>query len=172
MRNQLRNVFQYSGNEVSVIMQDGEPWFVAKDVCKLIGLEQVSRAMNRLDEDDKGLVKVTHPQSAEKLIEVNAVNESGVYQLILDSNKPEAKAFKRWVTHDVLPSIRKHGMYAIDQLLGNPDLLIEVVTKLRDERKARLVAEADVATQVAVIKEQKPDVEYYGTEYIQRRGLR
>lgn len=96
---------------------DGEPWFVAKDVCCVLGLEQVTRAVDRLDEDEVSIVKVTHPQSPNKLIDVNAVNEPGLYSLILRSNKPEAKAFKRWITHEVLPSIRKTGAYATDSRL-------------------------------------------------------
>lgn len=97
---------------VRVVMQDGEPWFVAKDVCSLLGLEQVTRAVSRLDDDEVGYKKVTHPQSPDKQLEVNIINESGLYHLILCSNKPEAKAFKRWITHEVLPSIRKTGAYA------------------------------------------------------------
>lgn len=73
----------------------GEPWFVAADVCRALGLEQVSRAMDRLDDDEKGLVKVTHPQSKTKMMDVNGVNEPGLYHLVLCSTKPEAKAFKR-----------------------------------------------------------------------------
>lgn len=134
--NQIQ-VFNFNQNEVRVVTKDGQPWWVAKDVCDLIGLEQVSRAVSRLDDDERGLVKVTHPQNALKTIDVNAVNESGLYQLIIASNKPEAKQFKRWVTHEVLPSIRKHGMYATDQLLNNPDLLIAAGQRLKEEQEAR-----------------------------------
>ena len=90
-------------------------WFVAADVCRALGLEQVSRAMDRLDDDEKGLLKVTHPRSKDKTIEVNGVNEPGLYHLVLCSNKPEAKAFKRWITHEVIPSIRKTGGYIAGQ---------------------------------------------------------
>ena len=93
-------------NELSF---NGDPWFVAADVCKALGLTQVSRAMGRLYADEGGLLQVTHPQNPEKTIEVNAVNEPGLYHLILCSKKPEAQAFKRWVTHAVIPSIRKHN---------------------------------------------------------------
>lgn len=100
--------------EIRVIEQGGEPWFVAADVCRALGLEQVTRAMDRLDDDERGLVKVTHPQSPTKTMDVNAINEPGLYHLVLCSNKPEAKAFKRWITHEVLPSIRKTGSYTFN----------------------------------------------------------
>ena len=77
--------------EIRTTIKDGEPWFVASDVCKALELEQVSRAMDRLDEDERGLLKVTHPQSPTKTQEVNGVNESGLYHLVLCSTKPEAE---------------------------------------------------------------------------------
>ena len=134
---------------VRTVTQGGEPWFVATDVCKALGLDQVSRAMDRLDDDERGLVKVTHPQSATKLIEVNAVSEPGLYRLVLCSNKPEAKAFKRWITHEVIPAIRKHGAYATDEMiekmLGDPDVMIRTLTALKEERakNAALTAQAE-----------------------------
>ena len=106
-------VFENSDfGKVRVVERDGEPWFVAADVCRALGLEQVSRALDRLDEDERGLLKVTHPQSPSKTQEVNGVNEPGLYHLVLCSTKPEAKAFKRWITHEVLSSIRKTGIYS------------------------------------------------------------
>ena len=89
-----------------------ELWFVAADVCRALGLEQVSRALDRLDEDERGLLKVPHSKSPSKTQEVNGVNEPGLYHLVLCSTKSEAKAFKRWITHDVLSSIRKTGVYS------------------------------------------------------------
>lgn len=134
--------------QVRAIMKDGEPWFVAADVCKALGLEQVSRAMDRLDEDERGLLKVTHPQSPTKTQEVNGVNESGLYHLVLCSTKPEARAFKRWVTHEVIPSIRKHGMYAtpttIEQMIADPANAIKVFSALKQERERRKELEATV----------------------------
>ena len=91
---------------VRSVLKDGAPWFVAVDVCKALGLNQVTRAMSRLDSDEGGLLEVPHPQNADKTIEINAVSEAGLYHLILCSKKPEAKAFKRWITHEVIPSIR------------------------------------------------------------------
>ena len=94
-----------------VVMRDGEPWFVAADVCKALELEQVSNAMRKLDSDEGGLFEIPHPQNPTKTMAVRIVSEAGLYTLVLSSRKPEAKAFKRWVTHDILPSIRKHGAY-------------------------------------------------------------
>lgn len=104
-------IFNFQEKEVRTKTINGEIWFVAKDVCEILGLDQVSRAMDRLDTDEVGSLKVTHPQSPGKTIEVNAVNEPGLYQLIIASNKPEAKPFKRWVTHDLIPAVRKNGYY-------------------------------------------------------------
>lgn len=132
---------------VRSVLKDGAPWFVAVDVCKALGLNQVTRAMSRLDSDEGGLLEVPHPQNADKTIEINAVSEAGLYHLILCSKKPEAKAFKRWVTAEVLPSIRKHGAYMTDALLSrmdeHPELISEYIGKLRAENaKANAAREA------------------------------
>lgn len=126
----LPTLFDYEGKQLRTIIKDGEPWFVAKDVCDILGLEQVSRAMDRLDEDERGLLKITHPQSADKFIEVNGVNEPGLYQLIIASSKPEAKTFKRWITHEVIPQIRKTGTYSVQPKL--PQTYAEALRELAD----------------------------------------
>ena len=122
---------------VRSVLKDGAPWFVAVDVCKALGLNQVTRAMSRLDSDEGGLLEVPHPQNADKTIEINAVSEAGLYHLILCSKKPEAKAFKRWITHEVIPSIRKHGAYMTDSLLdaleAHPEAVPEYLNRLRSE---------------------------------------
>ena len=132
---------------VRSVLKDGAPWFVAVDVCKALGLNQVTRAMSRLDSDEGGLLEVPHPQNTDKTIEINAVSEAGLYHLILCSKKPEAKAFKRWITHEVIPSIRKHGAYMTDALLSrmdeHPELISEYIGKLRAENaKANAAREA------------------------------
>ena len=100
--------------EIRVIERDGEPWFVAADVCRALELEDVNKAISRLDDDEGTRIEIPHPQNPEKRMTVNAVNEPGLYSLVLGSRKPEAKAFKRWVTHEVIPSIRKTGRYTFD----------------------------------------------------------
>ena len=132
---------------VRSVLKDGAPWFVAVDVCKALGLNQVTRAMSRLDSDEGGLLEVPHPQNTDKTIEINAVSEAGLYHLILCSKKPEARAFKRWITHEVIPSIRKHGAYMTDALLSrmdeHPELISEYICKLRAENaKANAAREA------------------------------
>jgi prophage antirepressor-like protein len=145
MSNQLQKVFEYQGNDFRAVVVDSVPWFVAKDVCDVLGLEQVSRAMDRLEDDERRLVKVPHPQNPDKTIDVNGINESGLYQLIIASNKPEAKAFKRWITHEVLPDIRKHGGYLtpekVEEVLLNPDTIIRLATDLKTERERRVQLE-------------------------------
>lgn len=91
---------------------DGEPWFVAADVCHALDIGNPSDALNRLDDDERTLVSIEGASNGKP---VNGVNEPGLYSLVLGSRKPEAKAFKRWITHEVIPAIRKHGGYHIPQ---------------------------------------------------------
>lgn len=147
--NELKVFDNPTFGQVRSILKDDEPWFVAADVCRALGLEQVSRAMNRLDEDEKGLLKVPHPQSAAKTLDMNGVNEPGLYRLVLCSTKPEAKVFKRWITHEVIPSIRKHGAYMtpekLQEVLLSPDTLIQLASNLKEEQEKnkRLTAKAE-----------------------------
>lgn len=104
--------FDFNGTSVRVVMLDGEPWFVARDVCKVLEITKVDSAIRNLDADEKGAHTVSTPGGNQ---EMTIVSEAGLYSLILRSRKPEAKSFKRWVTHEVLPSIRKTGVYAVNQ---------------------------------------------------------
>jgi anti-repressor protein len=94
------------GHVVRTVVIGGEPHFVAKDVCDVLGLEQVSRALDRLDDDERGVTSMHTPGGVQQM---SVINESGLYSLILGSRKPEARAFKKWVTSEVLPAIRKAG---------------------------------------------------------------
>ena len=118
--------FDYHGNEVRSLMINNEPWFVAKDVCKIleIGTEQI----RRLDDDEKGL-RSMHTPGGEQ--EMSIVSESGLYSLTLGSKKPEAKPFKRWITHDVLPALRKTGAYSISGYAPKATSLGEVASFLK-----------------------------------------
>ncbi len=98
--------FDFRGSEVRVIDENGEPWFVAKDVCECLGLSDTNKALLKLDEDEKLTRKVFGSGQGRNMM---VVSESGLYSLIFRSNKPEAKVFKKWVTSEVLPSIRKTG---------------------------------------------------------------
>ena len=101
-------VFDFNEHAVRIIMQDGEPWWIAKDVCEILEISKYRDAITKLDDDERCPVKVDTLNRAQ---EMTAISESGLYTLIIRSNKPEAKKFRRWVTHEVLPSIRKTGSY-------------------------------------------------------------
>jgi anti-repressor protein len=100
--------FNFDGAALRTVSIDGEPWFVAADVCVALGIEQTRHALERLDDDERGVVSITTLGGPQK---TGAVNESGLYSLIVGSRKPEAKRFKKWVTSEVLPQIRKTGSY-------------------------------------------------------------
>lgn len=121
---------------VRTITTDSETWFIAGDVCRILGIMNTTQAMQRVDEDERSMFNIGRQGMAA------VVNESGLYNLIMSSRKPEAKQFKKWVTSEVLPSIRKHGMYAMDELINNPDLAIKALTALKEEREknAKLAA--------------------------------
>lgn len=146
--NELQN-FNFEGNEVRTIQRDSITWFAANDVTKNLGLSNTTVAVSRLDDDE-----VTKFNLGGLSGKTNFINEPGLYKLIGASRKPEAKKFNRWVTHEVLPTIRKHGMYATDDLINNPDLLIQVATQLKEERTGRLIAEQQV-------QELRPKATYY-----------
>jgi prophage antirepressor-like protein len=144
--------------EIRTLLINDEPYFVGKDVAEVLGYSNASKAvMNHVDLEDKKFEMIAHSQNGNASETKTAViNESGLYSLILKSKLPSAKKFKRWVTSEVLPTIRKHGMYATEELLNNPDLLIQVATQLKEERTKRLIAEQQV-------KELKPKADYYDT---------
>lgn len=104
-------VFSFESHAVRVIDKNGEPWFVVKDVCDVLGISDARRASERLDDDERSLAPVTDSLGRQQ--QTFVANESGLYSLILRSDKPEAKKFKRWVTHDVLPALRKSGSYSV-----------------------------------------------------------
>ena len=128
---------------------DGEPWFVAADVCHALDIGNPSDALNRLDDDERTLVSIEGASNGKP---VNGVNEPGLYSLVLGSRKPEAKAFKRWITHEVIPAIRKTGGYRVPQspaeqmaqgILAAQKLLAE-----RDETIAKQKEQIDTLTPI------------------------
>lgn len=115
MNNEIKK-FDFKGAPLrTLIDKAGEPWFVAKDVCDILGHSNVSMALDRLDDDERSKFNLGRQG------ETNIVNEAGLYVLVLGSRKPEAHEFKRWVTHEVLPSIRKHGGYMVGQERMTPE---------------------------------------------------
>jgi prophage antirepressor-like protein len=133
-------VFNFSGTEVRTIMFGTEPWWVAKDVCDVLGLSNTTEAVRTLDDDEKSTLRITEGGP-----ERNVISESGLYSLIMRSNKPEAKTFKRWVTHEILPTIRKHGAYVtpvtMDNWLNDPDMMIKALEALKVERQLKAALE-------------------------------
>ena len=144
-------IFAYDDTAIRTITaEDGEPWFVGKDLCDALGYTNSRTTIARhLDEDDVSKRYIIDEVGRSQ--ETTLVNESGLYTLIMSSKLPGAKAFKRWVTREVLPSIRKHGMYAtpatVEEMIANPDIIIQLATTLKEERAARAKAEAEVEAQ-------------------------
>lgn len=106
--NETMQTFNYDNNQVRTVLQDGEPWFVLKDVCNVLGIANDRNAAARLDNDERGVYQMDTLGGTQKM---NIINEWGLYNIILRSDKPQAKPFRRWVTHEVLPAIRKTGSY-------------------------------------------------------------
>ena len=145
----MNEIFNFHGQDVRTVTINGEPYLVGKDVAEILGYSRPDNAIrNHVDDEDK----LVHQFSASgQNRNMTAINESGFYALVLSSKLPRAKEFKRWVTSEVLPTIRKHGMFATDELLDNPDFAIATLQKLKEEREAKKLLEA-------TIEEQKPKV--------------
>jgi len=131
-------IFSYDGKDVRTVEKDGSTWWVLKDVCEILEIGNSRDVTARLDDDEKGVGTIDTLGGNQEL---TVVSESGLYSVILLSRKPEAKSFKRWITHEVLPSLRKHGAYMttdkLEQLMNDPDAWIKLLTALRDERKEK-----------------------------------
>lgn len=149
MTNTLQVFKNTEFGEIRTIQQGENILFVAADVCRALGLSNPSRAVARLDADERSNFKLGRQGEA------NVVNEYGLYSLVLTSRKPEAKTFKRWITHEVIPAIRKHGGYLtndkIEEVLTDPDTIIKLATSLKQERAKREEAEKQ-------LKEAEPKV--------------
>ena len=144
---------------VRTININGEPMFVGKDITDILGYSNSRKAiLDHVDEEDKGVTKCDTLGGIQKL---TTINESGLYSLILASKLPNAKKFKHWVTSEVLPAIRKHGVYAVDEVLNNPDMLISALQELKAEREKRKMLEETAAVQRQQITEMQPKASYY-----------
>lgn len=124
---------------VRIILQDNEPWFVAKDVCECLEINNSRQALSRLDADEKADVILNDGSQNRHM---NTVNEYGLYSLVLSSRKPEAKEFKRWITHDVLPSLRKYGTYSMNIPRTLPDALKAYASEIEQHNKTKALLEA------------------------------
>ncbi|MCY8705001.1 phage antirepressor [Bacillus inaquosorum] len=145
--NELQKVFNYQDQQVRTVVKDGQPWFVAKDVCNVLKHSNHKVAVSRLDEDE--VRKVYLADSLGRNQKTTVVNEAGLYSLILTSNKPEAKQFKRWITHEVIPTIRKTGGY-----VANDELFIQTYLPQADENTKLLFK-----TTLHTMKEQSKQIE-------------
>ena len=148
--------------DIRTVEIDGEPWFVGKDVADNLGYQNGSRDINRhVDEEDRQNYQKGTFESNRGL---TIINESGLYSLILSSKLPSARRFKHWVTSEVLPAIRKHGIYATedvtDKILNNPEFGIELLTKYKEERDKRRFLSEQVLTQQKLIAELQPKADY------------
>ena len=157
--NELQN-FNFSGQDVRIIKINDEPWFVGKDVADILGYSDTQAMTRRLDDEDIMTDKLSGMNMKSTII-----NESGLYSAILGSKKPEAKQFKRWVTSEVLPTIRKHGAYMTDskleEALLNPDTLINLATQLKQEREEKAQLRALNSTLAVENQIMQPKAQYF-----------
>ena len=164
---------------VRVVEKDNEPWFVGKDVTEILGYSNSKDALAKhVEEEDKGILKSSDLRPLEnhipkEILPVNfcygdipnrgltIINESGLYSLILGSKLPKAKSFKHWITSEVLPAIRKHGVFVMDDIISNTDALIEALQAFKAEREQRKKLETENAIQKQQLIEMQPKATYY-----------
>lgn len=152
MDNKLQIFKNDEFGEIRSVEINGEIYFVAADVCRILEVGDTSNAVKTLDDDEKGTHIISTVGGLQKML---VVNEAGLYRLIFKSRKPDAKKFQRWIYHEVIPAIRKHGAYmtpaTIENIIANPDFGIELLKNLKSEREKRIAAEK-------TIEQQKPKV--------------
>lgn len=152
--------FDFEGHVVRTVVQDDEPWFVLKDVCEVLEITQLATVKMRLDLEDLGSTKVLARDG--KVRKHDTVNESGLYDVILDSRKPQAKAFRRWVTSDVLPSIRKHGVYVTEEVAAEtPDVLMAralLAAKDTLDKQKQRIADLEMSEAAALEARERAEV--------------
>ncbi|EJV42130.1 hypothetical protein IEK_05796 [Bacillus toyonensis] len=148
--NQLQVFNNEELGQVRTVAKGEDVWFVAKDVCEVLEIKNTTQAVQKLDEDEVTMFNIGGLSG-----NTNIINESGLYSLIMTSRKPQAKAFKKWVTSEVLPSIRKHGAYmtdqALEQAVTNPDFMIGLLTNLKEEKAKRVEAERTLLQQQPLV---------------------
>ncbi len=156
--NQLQIFENKEFGKIRTVEINNEPYFVGKDVADILGYTNTPKAIrDHVDDEDKLTERIVlSGQSRDMFV----INESGLYSLILSSKLPTAKKFKRWVTSEVLPSIRKHGMYATDELIANPDIAIAAFQALKEEREQRQLLQFECNKQKQIIGELKPKADY------------
>lgn len=160
----MQNLQVFKNDEfgtVRTVTIDNEPYFVGKDVAEILGYTNSRKAIiDHVDEEDKRDGVTIRDSIGREQIPI-LINESGLYSLILSSKLPTAKKFKRWVTNEVLPSIRKHGMYAVDDLLNDPDMMIAVLTELKAERSRNKILQGENSRLTVDNTIMKPKADYF-----------
>jgi len=144
----IPQLFNYGEQEVRALIKGGEPWFSAEDVCKILGIGNPTMAVGRLDNDEKGISTIDTLGGRQSMW---TVNEYGLYSLVLGSRKPEAKAFKRWIIHEVIPAIRKTGSYSTG-LTPTEALLQSVQLLAKQELELKVVKEAQLNSQATLVE--------------------
>lgn len=136
-------VFAFNSQEIRTVIIDNDVWFIAKDICNVLELGNVSQSLSRLDDDEKGIISSDTPGGNQDMA---IVSESGLYALVLTSRKPQAKAFRKWITSEVIPSIRKTGRYQIDTIPQIPSNYKEALLALiaKEEEREKLEKEAEL----------------------------
>lgn len=169
-------IYDFEGAEIRTVEREGTIWWVANDVCELFGETNRNRAMQALDDDEKGYTQMYTPGGMQN---VSVVNEAGLYSILFAMQPEKARGvsdeyiakrsdqlrrFRRWVTHDVLPSIRRHGMYAteqtVEQMLQDPDMLIQTLQALKAEREQRRQLENKARSLEQRVHEYRPKAQY------------
>lgn len=157
--NQIKTFQNSEFGTIRIVEMNGQPHFVGKDVAAVLGYNNPRDALAKhVDIEDRGVAKCDTLGGVQNL---TVINESGLYSLILSSKLPNTRKFKHWVTNEVLPSIRKYGMYAVDEILSNPDMLIATLQALKEERTKRQTLELETAVQKQQIAELRPKASYY-----------
>lgn len=159
--NRQPQVFNFNGNDVRTVLDDnGDPVFVALDVCRILEIANERNAYSRLDDDEKDVRTIDTLGGPQQMV---VVSESGLYSLVLSSRKPEAKAFKRWITHDVLPALRKNGSYSLQQMSPLQQLKAMVAHMEQTERQIAELhqIQAGQAQQIEAINDELLDRDYY-----------
>ena len=167
--NELKIFENRDFGKIRSLMVNNEPFFVGNDIATVLGYKNTRDALSKhIDEEDKISDVAIYDGSQNRNMTI--INESGLYSLILSSKLESAKKFKRWVTSEVLPSIKKNGMYATDKLLNNPDLAIKVFEQLKQEREEKKKLQLENTQQKQIIGELKPKADYTD-KILQNKGL-
>lgn len=147
-------IFKGEFGEIRTAKKNGVPFFCLKDICEVLGITNSRDVKSRLDVNGVGSIDII--DSIGRKQKATFVDEGNLYMTVFHSRKPNAKEFARWVTKEVLPSIRQNGIYAVDELLNDPDFLIETIQRLKVERTKRLLAEGKIQLD-------KPKVEFFNS---------